>query len=73
MTRFKHFCAALALTLGLAFSAFAGQMDTTRTMTASPTQQATSAGEMDTTRSGKISTPAMEIALSLLQNVLSLI
>lgn len=76
MNHFKQFCMALVLTFALAFSAFAGEMDTT-VIKPSPPSQATSAGKMDTGKCGKMDTgiafPITEIALNLLLGVLSLI
>jgi hypothetical protein len=67
MKRFKQLCVATVLTITLAFTTFAGEMDTMRVPP--PPSQATSAGEMGTMHT----TSALEIALSLIQSVLSLI
>lgn len=53
MKTLRHFCAASVLTLTLALSAFAGEMDTG---IAPPPPQMTTAGQMDTTSANKIST-----------------
>ena len=75
MKHCKQLCTAFVLVLIFALPAFAGQMDTTRMPP--PPSQATSAGQMDTVKAGEMgtmsTTPALEIALSLIQSMLSLI
>jgi hypothetical protein len=64
----RELCAAFVLTLTLALSAFAGDIQTMITTTPPPSQQST-------TRAGDIETPVAattEIALNLLSGVLSL-
>jgi hypothetical protein len=73
MKTLRHLCAALALTFVLALPAFAGQMDAGITAPPPPPQ-----GNMSTTVAGNMTTgdtdaaTAMEVALSLLQSLLSL-
>jgi hypothetical protein len=73
MKALRHLCAALALTFVLALPAFAGQMDAGITAPPPPPQ-----GNMSTTVAGNMTTgdtdtaTAMEVALSLLQSLLSL-
>lgn len=77
MKNFKKLLATVVLTLMLAISVFAGEISTTVTPPA-PTS-ATTQGEISTTVTGQIETPvtstdsATEIALNLLQSVLSLL
>jgi hypothetical protein len=75
MKALRQLCAAFVLTLALALSAFAGEIQTGKSAT-SP-QSSTKQGEIQTTRTGQIDTmrigTATEIALKLLQGVLSLI
>ncbi len=75
MKNLRQLCAASVLTVTLSLPAFAGQMDTTF---ASPPAPST-AGQMDTTVAGQIHTlssetidPVMQIALNVLQSVMSL-
>ena len=75
MRTLGRLCAASILTLALALSAFAGEIDTTFT-SQSPPQHATTQGEIQTTSAGEIETTltaTTEIALSLISGVLSLI
>jgi hypothetical protein len=78
MRTFKRLCAAFALTLMLALSAFAGEIQTGIASTPPPSQQATTQGEIQTGITGEISTgvtttnPAIEI-LNLILGVFSLI
>jgi hypothetical protein len=72
MKHFKRFCAASVLTLMLALSTFAGEIDTMRVPP--PLSQATSADQIEIGRAGDTQTSlTVEIALNLLQGVLSLI
>ena len=71
MKALRQFCAASMLTLVLALSTFAGEIETPRTP---PPQQATHAGDIETGKAGDIEIPlTVEIALNLIQGVLSLI
>jgi hypothetical protein len=73
MKTLRQLCVVLVLMLALAFSAFAGDIETGKSATPPP-QQATSAGQIDIGKAGEIQTPlTVEIALNLLQGVLSLI
>lgn len=73
MNHFKRLCAALILTLTLAVSGFAGQIDTGKTGEIDTGK----AGEIQTTVTGHIetthTTSAAEVALKLLLGMLSLI
>ncbi len=73
MKALRQLCAASVLTLALALSAFAGEIQTPRTSPEQPTKQ----GEIQTGVTGQIDTmrqaTATEIALSLLQSMLSLL
>lgn len=85
MKTLKQVCAALVLTLTLALSAFAGEIQTTVVSQPPPpstTQgdsSATSTGEIQTTVAGEIQTsitatnPATEIVLNLILGVFSLV
>lgn len=78
MRTFQRLCAAFVLTLMLALSAFAGEIQTTITSQSPPSQQATTQGDISTTVAGDIETgvtatnPAIEI-LNLILGVFSLI
>ncbi len=76
MRTLKRGCAVSILTLALSLSAFAGEIETT-VAPPQPIQQVTKQGEIETTRTGKIqntiTATTLEIALNLLQSVLSLI
>lgn len=75
MKTLRHLCAALALTFVLALPAFAGQMDTGITAPPPPPQgnmSTTVAGQMDAGIAPTDTATAMEVALSLLQSLLSL-
>lgn len=78
MKNLQQLCAAFVLTLTLVLSAFAGEMSTGIATPSPFTSQATAQGEMSTTVAGQIDTgvasadSAAEIALNLLQSVLSL-
>ena len=73
MKALRKLCAAFVLTLALTLSAFAGDIETGKSATPPP-QQAASAGQIDIGKAGDIETPlTVEIALNLLQGVLSLI
>ena len=80
MKTLRQLPVALVFTLALTIPAFAGEMETGKT-TPPPTPTATTAGEIHTTITGQMDTgsgeatpsdSAMEIALNLLQSVLSL-
>lgn len=80
MRTFKKVCFAVALSLLLALSAFAGQIETPKAPTLPTSSSATIQGEISTTVDGQIETgnnaagaSATEIALNLLQSVLSLL
>lgn len=79
MKSLRQLCVALVFTLVLTFPAFAGEITTM--VAPPPPQPATAQGEMQTTVSGQeemassedtVADSATEIALSLLQSVLSL-
>ncbi len=78
MRTFQRLCAASVLTLMLALSTFAGDIQTGIAATPPPSQQATTQGEISTTVAGEITTgvtatnPAIEI-LNLILGVFSLI
>lgn len=81
MKPLRRLCVALVLTLVLALSAFAGDIQTGITTTPPPPEsQATTTGEistgvtgdMSTTAAGQMDTGVTDVALSLLQSVLSL-
>jgi hypothetical protein len=80
MTNFRRFCAAVLLAFAVAFSTYAGEIPcgVTETPPPSSTSQATTTGDMSTMVTGEMSTgvaatdPVTEIAVSLLQSVLSL-
>lgn len=73
MRTLRQLCAAFVLTLALALSTFAGEIETPKP-TPPPTQPLASAGEIEIGKAGEIETPlTTEIALNLLQGVLSLI
>lgn len=73
MNRFKQLCAAFVLTLALAFSAFAGEMDTGR----AGQIEIGKAGEIQTTITGQIDTmraaSTIEVTLNLFLSMLPLI
>jgi hypothetical protein len=80
MKTLRRLLLASVFTLALAIHAFAGEMETGKT-TPSPTSTATAAGEMETGVTGQAETgtseataadSATEVALNLLQSVLSL-
>jgi hypothetical protein len=80
MKTLRQLPVALVFTLALTMPAFAGEMETGKT-TPSPTPTATTAGEIHTTVTGQEETgsseatatdSATELALNLLQSVLSL-
>ena len=80
MKPLRQLCLALVFTFTLALPAIAGEMQTT-VAPPQPAQSATTQGEMQTTVTGQEETgsseataadSAMEIALNLLQSVLSL-
>jgi hypothetical protein len=70
--KLRQFCAAFTLTIILACSCFAGEMDTTVTVPP-PSPAARITGEMDAGKAGEVSTSATEITLNLLFGMLSLI
>ena len=78
MRTFKRLCAAFVLTLMLALSTFAGDIQTGIASTPPPSEQATTQGQIETGITGDISTgvtatnPALEI-LNLILGVFSLI
>jgi len=79
MRYLRQLCAAFALTLILAMSAFAGQMSTTVTPPPPPpSSTSTATGERTTGDTGEISTTssvtdsATQITLNLVQGMLSL-
>jgi len=81
MKYLRQLCAAFVLIIILALSAFAGEMSTTVVSPPPPSMPATTAGgEMTTVDTGEISTinsvmapsSAIEIAVNLVQGVLSL-
>lgn len=87
MKTLRRLCAVFVLTLTLSLSVFAGDMETGIAAPPSPPDsQAMTAGQMDTTVAGQMDTgvtgdmstgvaatdPATEVALNLLQNLLSL-
>ena len=69
MKKIQQFCAAVILTLVLAFHALAGQMETLIAISPPPT--VTTEGQI-TTMSGEAVDPVTEMAISLLQSVLPL-
>ena len=81
MRTLRRLCAALVLTLVLALSAFAGEIDTMFVPPPPPPQQSmtqATEGEIDTGIAGEIDTtaaitsPVTDTALNLLQSVLSI-
>lgn len=78
MRLFKQFCAACVLTLALTLSAFAGEMSAGITAPPPPPQQAVAQGDMGAGVTGEMPSgltaidPVTEIALNLLQSLLSL-
>jgi hypothetical protein len=80
MKTLRRLCAVFVLTLALALSAFGGEITTgvTAPPPPPPESQATTTGEITTGVTGEISTgvtttdPVTEIALNLLQSLLSL-
>jgi hypothetical protein len=77
MKTLRRLCAVFVLTLTLALSAFAGQIET-GIAPPSPPPDVAATGQIETGVTGDISTgdtaiePATEIALNLLQSLLSL-
>jgi hypothetical protein len=77
MKTLRRLCAVFVLTLTLALSAFAGQIET-GIAPPSPPPDAAATGQIETGVTGEISTsiiatdPATEVVLSLLQSLLSL-
>ena len=67
MKNLRQLCVAFLLTLTLTLSAFAGQIDTTFAPPPAPSV----AGQIDTTSSDAVD-PVMQMALNVLQSVLSL-
>lgn len=81
MKNLQRLCASVVLTLALAASVFAGQIDTGKTPPPPPPTSATAAGQIDTGIAPPDTTPngettsvesVTEIALNLLQSVLAL-
>jgi hypothetical protein len=76
MKTLQRLCAALALTMVLSVSAFAGEMTTMVTAPPPPPDQAITQGEMTTMATGEMQTTAndsvTQSALDLLQRVLSI-
>jgi hypothetical protein len=81
MKTLRQLCVALIFTLALTISTFAGEMETPKTSTPPPAPSVATAGEMETGITGQMDTgsseataadSATEIALNLLQSVLSL-
>lgn len=77
MKNLRQLCAAFVLALMFTLPAFAGQMDTT--FAPPPPPLATTEGQMPTTVTGQITTvnseavdPVTQMALNLLQSVMSL-
>jgi hypothetical protein len=72
----RQLCAAFALTLTLALSAFAGEIQIPFAPPPPPTQQAATAGEVSAPGAGEMQTgvtATTEIALNLIQGVLALL
>ena len=78
MRALRRLCAAFVLTLMLALSAFAGDIQTTVVSQPPPPDQVTTQGDITTGITGEISTgvtatdPVTDIALNLMLSVLSL-
>lgn len=80
MNNVKRLCASVALTLALAMSVFAGQIDIGKTPPPPPPTLVTAAGQIDTGVASSDATPngettaesLTEITLNLLQSVLAL-
>ncbi|HEX8494153.1 MAG TPA: hypothetical protein VF658_15000 [Pyrinomonadaceae bacterium] len=70
MKKVRQFCAAVVLTLSFAISAYAGQMTTWATEPPPP-PSTTTEGQMDTGSSDAVD-PVTQVALNLLQSVMSL-
>jgi hypothetical protein len=75
MKNLRQLCVTFVLTVTLSLPAFAGQMDTTFASPPAPSTE----GQMDTTVAGQMGTgsseavdPVMQMALNLVQSVLSL-
>lgn len=77
MKTLRRLCAAFVLTLMLALSAFAGEIQTT-IVSQPPPDPATAQGQMDTTIAGQMGNPLIvtdsvtQAALNLLESALSL-
>lgn len=79
MEKVRQFCAAVVLVLSFAISAYAGQMTTWVTEPPPPPPSASADGQMSTpvadpitTGSSEVADPVTQVALSLLQSVMSL-
>lgn len=78
MKTLRRLCAAFVLTLALTLSAFGGQIETGVTTAPPPPPDTAATGQIETGITGEISSgvtatdPVTEIALNLLQSLLSL-